>query len=501
MEDTGRIKKPLATAGAAIVFSPPAAGDAVAELVRTSAIDLAHIVMLHRQGLLETDAARTLLRAILGLRRTGFSALLGRPSPRGLYLLYEDHLTGLVGPDLGGRVHTARSRNDLKATEFALRLSRQTYGLMHDAVRLQAVLLGRARRHRCVVMPAYTQYQAAAPSTYGHYLLGVAAAFGRDIDALGQAMRGLETCPLGACGAVGTDLPIDTALTARLLGFERPVRHSLDAVASRDAALHILASACVLAVTLSRLATDLQVWSTGDFGLLEFPDDLVGSSSIMPQKRNPFLLEHVKGKAGQVLGAFTAATSTIKGTPFTNSVEAGTEGIAPVGEALRTARDSVVLSRLMVSGARPRPDRMHAAVTTGWTFATAAANQLVRAGVPFREAHHAVGAAITAAAETGEAPGPAALRARLDGGLDGDLGPQVIVANTEYGGGPGPRSFEAAFEPTLEQWRAQTRLLATWRERGAEAAARLATAVGAVTGAEIAPAEVDPAASTTLEHR
>jgi argininosuccinate lyase len=162
-----------------------------------------------------------------------FRPLLRRPAPRGLYLMYEGYLIERLGPEIGGVLHSGRSRNDLKATITNLRFREWLLDFGAQAVRLEAVLLSRAREHQLVIMPVYTHFQAAMPVTYGYYLLGVAIALGREIDALRAAGAGLEICPLGAGAVAGTDLPINPARTAELLGFSGTAGHALDAVASR----------------------------------------------------------------------------------------------------------------------------------------------------------------------------------------------------------------------------------------------------------------------------
>src|SRR5262249_17458275 len=201
------------------------------------------------------------------------------------------------------------ARNDLNATVLRIRLRQPILRLLSESLRLQAVLLRRARKFRRIVMPAYTHYQAAVPVTYGHYLAGVAGALERDILGLIEGSRELDFCPLGAGSVGGTTLPIDQQRTASLLGFSGPVLHSIDAVASRDIVTRMLAAISILGITLSRLAADLLLWTTSEFGFLKLPDRLVGSSSMMPQKRNPFILEHVQGRSAAAIGAFVAAAT------------------------------------------------------------------------------------------------------------------------------------------------------------------------------------------------
>ncbi|CAM5641905.1 argininosuccinate lyase OS=Streptomyces tendae OX=1932 GN=argH PE=4 SV=1 [Streptomyces tendae] len=353
MSGTGRLTRTLGARTARVVYGEPGPDDIRRELGHTSVIDLAHVVMLTECGLLPRDAAAALLRAVTALRADGFRELYDRPAPRGLYLMYESHLIERLGADIGGKLHTGRSRNDIKATITAMRLRDDLADLLGELLRLQAVLLARARAHRDVVMPVYTHFQPAMPVTYGYYLAGIATALDRDIAALRHVLAERSDCPLGAGAVSGTDLPIDPARTAELLGFDGPPLHAMDAVASRDTLLRALAAAAGAGLTLSRLATDLQLWSTQEFGFVEFPERLVGGSSAMPQKRNAFLLEHVKAKAAAAVGAWTASAAAMKSTPFTNSIEVGTEAVGGAWSALATVHDGVLLAQVLVSGARP----------------------------------------------------------------------------------------------------------------------------------------------------
>ncbi|WP_282791741.1 argininosuccinate lyase [Streptomyces sp. CC224B] len=474
---TGRLTAVLGPRTRRVVYGGQGLDEVRGELELTSTVDLAHVVMLTETGLLPGPAAAALLERVGHLRATGFAALAGLPAPRGLYLMYEGHLTAELGPDVGGKLHTGRSRNDLKATVTAMRLRGELLGLLGEVLRLQAALLSRARAHGGVVMPVYTHFQPAMPVTYGYYLAGLAAALDRDVAGLRQAVDALDRCPLGAGAVAGTDLPIDSARTAALLGFAAPPLHATDAVAARDTALRALASAASAAVTLSRLATDLQLWSTQEFGFVEFPERLVGGSSAMPQKRNAFLLEHVKGKAAAAIGAWTASASAMKATPFTNSIEVGTEAVAVVWPALAAVRDSVLLSQVLVSGARPVPARMEQRAKEGFVTATAIANRLVARGVPFRAAHHAVGAAVREAIASG-APELTEVTAP-DGfpvGAGGRLPPLPdVVAAHDRGGGPGAgaavvtalRARLAAHHDWITAHRARLRDADRLRERAA----------------------------------
>jgi argininosuccinate lyase len=478
---TGRLSRGLGGRAHRVVFGANADAAIDLELPYITVIDEAHLVMLAERRLVDAGAAAGLLTEIHTLRAAGFAPLRGRPAPRGVYLLYEDHLIDRLGMRVGGVLHTGRSRNDLKATMHHLRLRELAIAGLRGLLRLQALLLSRARRFRTVVMPVYSQFQPATPGSFGHYLLGVGESLGQDILGLWQACEGLGQCPLGAASGGGTDVAIDPARTAALLGFAAPVSHAGYAVASRDTAVRLL-SACVLAgLTLSRLSADLQLWSTPEFGLVDFPDSLVGSSSAMPQKRNPFLLEHIKGGAGSLVGAWTAAVTNIKNVPFGNSVEVTTEAVDPVWPAIDRFAGLVELAISVVAGARPCQEAMLRSADEGFTVATAVANRLVAKGVPFRVAHRVVGRLVTELIDEGvHVPSEVDIHStglRLDALLRSegvttrveltraDLDPAAVLAATDFGGGPGPRSFAAAYDRLAAAWRDHAREVAAWSDR------------------------------------
>ena len=476
MDDTGRIRRPLTPTARRIVFGEPP--PVPSELALTTQVDRAHLVMLVEQGLVDRAAAAALLAEIERLRNQRFAPLEAAEARRGRYLLYEDWLAGRLGERTAGVLRTGRSRNDLNATILLLRLRPPVVRLLAETLRLQASLLAGARRRAGTVMPGYTHYQPAVPTTYGHHLGGVARALDRDLEALRTAAGGLDVSPLGAGTGHGSALRIDPARTATLLGFERPAPHALDAVASRDIVLRLLSAAAVLGVTASRLGADLLLWTTAEFAFLELPDELVGSSSAMPQKRNPFVLEHVKGRSARAAGAFVAAATAMHATPFANSVAVGTEGCSGVVEALGAAADAVTLLRLVVSGARPRPDAMLARAAAGQTTATAMAEQLmIEDGLSFREAHHLVGQLLTDADESLRSSGtPVGLPdRRIDpAGFD----PVTVARAARFGGGPGGA-------PALDDLRRRRATAATeladrvrrWRRADVELSAAVADLV------------------------
>jgi argininosuccinate lyase len=482
MENTGRISRGLTPTGRKILFGETADVSIDTELSYTTRVDCAHLLMLAECGIIDRARTSRVLREIANLCALDFAPLRGLPAGRGLFLLYEDYLVEKLGPETGGILQTARSRNDLNATILRLRLRGPYLRLLREALRLQAVLLRRVKRFAEVVMPAYTHFQAAVPITYGHYLAAVAQAIGRDIAELFYSADGLHLCPLGAGAVGGTTLPIDHERTAALLGFERPVPNSIDAVASRDLVLRMLAAQAIFGVTLSRLAADLLLWSTVEFGFLVLPDELVGSSSMMPQKRNVFLLEHVQGKSTSALGAFVAAASAMHGKPFSNSIAVGTEGVSHVWKAFENTTAATTLVRLIVAGSKPEAASMLRKASDSYIEATEFANRLAcEGGMSFRTAHTTVGEMVRMAIDRGGERLPETAARWQQGqaqtysfeGLD-----CVSIANAAiYGGGPGPAANPAVLKDLRDVWKSNMERKRSYAQKWADANRALVAAV------------------------
>jgi argininosuccinate lyase len=457
MENTGRIRKSLTPSARRILFAQPFDHGAEEELWQISRVDQAHLLMLTECGVIPQERASGVLAAIGRLQAENFVSLRHRPSIRGLFLLYEDYLIETEGADVGGILQTARSRNDLNATVLKLRLRRPYLRVLEQALRLHAILLRRANQYADVVMPIYTHGQAAMPTTYGHYLAGIAQALFRDLDAIFMAARDIQCCPLGAGAVAGTSFPIQTERTAQLLGFDAGPTHSLDAIASRDLVLRLLAAGSIYSLTLGRLATDLLQWTTAEFDFLHLPDDLVGSSSAMPQKRNPFLLEHVQGRSISLVGAFVQASGATHSTPFTNCIAGGTEAMKPVWAALQNLAEMVTFIRLIIAGAQPNHEAMLKRAVSGFTVATAFADRLVsRAGLDFRTAHKLIGSAVLRTLEDGKqsfesVAGSSCVEHGVSASFH-DLDPASVVRSLEFGGGPGPSSLKRCLNQLRNDW-------------------------------------------------
>lgn len=429
--DTGRIKATLDPTALRLYYGPPDdAGDRKA-LRLIARVDRAHLVMLSEQRIIPRDKAAQLIRTVEQAEAADFEDVISRPRPRGLYLAYEQAITDRCGPGVGGLMHTGRSRNDLNATTSMLAQREMGLDLLTGGIQLLDALLRGAEDHLDVLLPIHTHYQPAMPITLGYYLTGVALALHRELGRVLGLLTSIRRCPLGAHAVAGTDLPIDSNRTATLLGFEEGPLHAVDAIASRDVALDMVGLSAALAATVSRLATDLQLWSTAEFRYITFPDSLVGSSSAMPQKRNAFLLEYLKGRPSRVIGDWVAVITATKSVPFTNSIEVGIEAMAPVAPALRTTLEILTLTAIVVLGIEPCQERAARAAAEGFVDATALANALVLRGVPFRDAHDQIGKAVLAVLEEDGRWPPE--------GLD-DVDLADAVDQARHGGGPGARA-------------------------------------------------------------
>jgi len=401
----------------------------------------AHAAMLRDAGIIPAADSQAILNgldAIAEEYRAG--AVPEDEALEDIHMTVEHRLAALIGP-AAGRLHTARSRNDQVATDFKLWV-RSACDEAADAVRgLQRALVGRAEEQADSVMPGYTHLQVAQPVTLGHHLLAYYEMLRRDGSRFADARARLNYCPLGSAALAGTGFPIDRERTADALGFAGATANSLDSVSDRDFALDYLGAAAQCALHLSRLAEELILWASPQFGFVTLSDDYSTGSSIMPQKRNPDAAELVRGHSGRIVGLLTGLMVTMKGLPLAYSKDMQDDK-EPVFEA----RDLLMLSLQALAGMVETltfvPERMRAAAETGYATATDLADWLVReAGVPFREAHHIVGRAVKLAEERGcglaELPLPdlQAIDARIGDGVYGVLSVDASVASrTSYGG-------------------------------------------------------------------
>ncbi|VFR53095.1 Argininosuccinate lyase [plant metagenome] len=367
-----------------------------------SDINQAHLLMLLHAGLMPREQAVLLARALVQMEQEGPAAVPLDPQREDAYFNYEAQLMRLAGPEAGGRLHVARSRNDILATHDRLRARDAGLDVLDalNAVRERAI--ARAQQYADVVMPGYTHLQSAQPITYGHYLAAAADAIARDAARIEQALEHVDACPMGAGALAGTTFPIQRDDTARLLGFGRCVANSLDAVASRDFAWGLMSAMTIASLTWGRIAQDFYVWATPEFGLIEFPDRVAGTSSIMPQKKNPVVVEYLKGKTSHLIALFTASMTAVKGSHFTHSGDGNRESMRSFWESADECVRCLKLFHLVLDAAQPVQQTMLRKARTDFSTATDLADALVReSGLSFREAHHVVGAVVRQAIEAG----------------------------------------------------------------------------------------------------
>ncbi|MEO1205042.1 MAG: argininosuccinate lyase [Pseudomonadota bacterium] len=313
-----------------------------------------------------------------------------------IHMNIEARLKALIG-EPAGRLHTARSRNDQVATDFRLYVRDRIDAFDAGLMALQRALASQAGTHAATHMPGFTHLQPAQPVTLGHHLLAYVEMFDRDRGRFADARKRLNECPLGAAALAGTSFPIDRTQTAKALGFDRPTANSLDSVSDRDFALETLGACTICAVHLSRIAEELVIWTTPQFGFITLSDRFSTGSSIMPQKRNPDAAELCRAKVGRIAGAFQSLTLVMKGLPLAYSKDMQ-EDKEVTFDALDSLSLAIAAMAGMIEDLKPHPQAMREAAGRGFSTATDLADWLVRElQMPFREAHHVTGAAVAEA--------------------------------------------------------------------------------------------------------
>jgi argininosuccinate lyase len=361
----------------------------------------AHATMLAHQGIISVEDKDKILHGldtILSEIESGnftFSRKL-----EDIHMNIEARLADLIGP-AAGRLHTARSRNDQVALDFRLWVKEELQKTEAALSGLIAAFLDRAEEHADTVMPGFTHLQTAQPVTFGHHCMAYVEMFGRDRQRVRHAIEHLDESPIGAAALAGTGYDINRHMTAKALGFREPTRNSIDTVSDRDFALEFLSIASICAVHLSRLAEEIVIWSTPQFGFIRLSDAFSTGSSIMPQKKNPDAAELVRAKTGRINGSLIALLTVMKGLPLAYSKDMQ-EDKEQVFDAADTLMLGLAAMTGMVADLTANRDRLAAAAASGFSTATDLADWLVRAaGLPFREAHHVTGALVRRAEEKG----------------------------------------------------------------------------------------------------
>jgi argininosuccinate lyase len=305
-----------------------------------------------------------------------------------------------IGADTGGRMHIARSRNDLKATFDRMRSRAYALDIMDGLAELRGKLLASGERFADCVMPGYTHMQPAQPITFGYYLLGIGSGLERDFQRIAECYARLNFCPMGAGALAGTTFPIDRELTAALLGFDGAVMHAQDAVAARDTLIELVAACALVTTTIGRMAQDFYTMTTYEFATLGLPDRVAITSSIMPQKKNMSALENLKGRPAYLAGALMTALAGFKGTSYSHAHDGSTDALRWVWDALEEVVLALPVASLIVETAEPNRERMLELTRTNYSTATDLADALVReTGLSFRDAHHVVGRVVRLAME------------------------------------------------------------------------------------------------------
>ena len=359
---------------------------------------IAHVRGLARAGLITDEELATLVDGLTALaKEVAAGSIEWDPALEDVHLNLEVALTDRVGP-VAGKLHTGRSRNDQVATDLRLWLRRAIDRLDAGLVGFERALVGLAEREGEAILPGATHIQPAQPVLFAHHLLAYVEMAERDRGRLADARRRLNVSPLGAGALAGAGYPLDREATASELRFDSVTMNSLDAVSDRDFVVEVLAAVALGMVHLSRLAEELTWWSNPRFGFVQASDAFSTGSSIMPNKKNPDPAELVRGRAARTIAALTAVLAILKGLPLAYQRDLQ-EDKPPLFGAVGVYEASLGVLAGMLETLRVDRDRMRAAATEGYTTATSVADTLVRRGVPFRAAHHVVGA-LVAAAET-----------------------------------------------------------------------------------------------------
>jgi argininosuccinate lyase len=362
---------------------------------------IAHARMLGRQGIIPAEDAA---RIVTGLERLLDEVERGEfpldPALEDIHMNVEARLAALIGPEVAGRLHTARSRNDQVALDARLWTLRAIDEMVDAIDRLQAVLLDLAERHAEDILPGYTHLQRAQPVTLGHHLMAYVEMLERDVSRFTDCARRTASSPLGSGALAGAPYPLDREGVARELGLAGVTENSLDAVSDRDFVVEFQAAAAICMMHLSRLAEEIVLWSTTEFGFITLDDAFATGSSLMPQKKNPDVAELARGRTGRIYGNLIAILTTLKALPlsYNRDLQEDKPGLFDTFDTLMSTLD--IMARMLPT-VRFHTERMRAAAGAGYALATDVADYLVQKGLPFREAHHIVGALVAYAAEQG----------------------------------------------------------------------------------------------------
>lgn len=353
-------------------------------------VDKAHTAMLAKQGVIDGKDAAAILKALAKIEKAGAVAVRIEEF-EDVHMAIESSLIKSTGENVGGRMHSGRSRNDEVITCVRISTRNEILGLMADLLELRKAVVSLASANVDTLMPGFTHLQHAQPTTLAHHLMAHASALDRDFERLLDAYKYVNINPLGSAAFASTGYPLDREYTTRLLGFDRPMENSMDGVSSRDFMLTAISAISILETDLSRLAGELVLWSTPEFGFVELDDAYASTSSIMPQKKNPDILELIRGRAGTVIGHMVAAFTIVKGLPYSYNSDLQ-EATPQLLRSFEIGRSSVRIMAGAMGTLKINREEMARKSTMGFTTATEIADTIVRStGLPFRTAHGIVG--------------------------------------------------------------------------------------------------------------
>ena len=414
----------------------------------------AHTLMLAEQGIVSKTDAAALLSAQREVIATGPEAFAYTPEVEDLFFLVEAKLIELAGPDAGGNLQIARSRNDLAAVMCRMLIRQRLSEIEQTTLRLRARLIALIEQHIDTLMPGITHTQPAQPTTLAHYLLGVLGPLERDSDRLRQAWKRTNQSSLGVAAFTTTSFPIDRDLTAKLLGFDGYIENGYDAVGGADHMLEATQALVTMTASLSRFVQDLLIWARSEVGILRVGDEFIQISSIMPQKRNPVVLEHIRTRIGYVYGDANTVATMIHGAAFGDTNDVEDPIYVPIARAFDAAEMVLTLLTDVLETAEFNVALLADRAADGYTTTTALADGLVRDfGLPFRVAHHitsqavksAGGGAITAESVSAIADNLLGHPIAVDASwLAEQLDPRRFVAMRAIPGGPAHSTVERA---------------------------------------------------------
>ncbi|MFP4005348.1 MAG: argininosuccinate lyase [Candidatus Hadarchaeia archaeon] len=354
-------------------------------------INIAHVQMLIDCGIIKKGNGETIIDSLQKLREEGIEALELGPEVEDIHMAIESYVNQKAGEEVGGKMHTAKSRNDQVATAIRMVLREEILNVQKELIDLISSLVDKAEKNLRTIMPGYTHLQVAEPTTFAHYLLSHAEEFLRDLKRLDTAFIRTNQCPQGACAFAGTSFPIEREETSKLLGFNKILENTMDSVSSRDFAIETMSCLSILVTNVSRICEELVIWNSAEFDMIKIPEKFLSTSSIMPQKKNPEVAELGRAKSGTIVGNLIGGLKILKSIPQAYNLDL--QELTPhLWGSVDETKDTIRIMNKIFNEIKPNAEKMEANLNKGFPTATELANTLVREeGLSFREAHRIVG--------------------------------------------------------------------------------------------------------------